>query len=183
MQNVAMPVFRVLTVVALLFAASPVTAETLGTTRVAVIDPTRLWAPGGITKWVKARAALDGEQGSFKVVEAPPGMAPPLVVPDVGLPPKQREALRKKFAELDRESVARQAWQAHVDSVLDPIEKDVMAALERFARAHSIGLVLDRGHLGHDVPVVASGTDITDAFIKHYNAADTKPVKPASRKR
>jgi hypothetical protein len=183
MQNDPMALLRVLVVVALLFSASRVTAEPLGTTRVAVLDPTRLWAPGGITKWVKARAALDLERRTFKVVEEPPGMAPPLVVPDVGLPPKQRDELQKRFAEIDRDSWERQAWKAHEVSVLGPIEKDVMAALERFATAHSIGLVLDRGHLGHNVSVVASGTDITDAFIKDYNAADAKPVKPGSKQK
>jgi hypothetical protein len=178
-----MSALRVLILAALVFAASPVAAETLGTTRIAVIEPARLWAPGGITRWLRARAALDAEQETFHVVETPPGMAPPLVVPDIGLSPKQHEHLRKEFAQLDRQAAERQAWQDHVHSVLDPIEKDVMAGLERFARAHSIGLLLDRGHLGQDVLVVASGTDITDAFIKDYNAADARPVKPASRKR
>jgi Skp family chaperone for outer membrane proteins len=58
-----------------------------------------------------------------------------------------------------------------------PIEADVRAALERYARSHGIDLVLDRHKLGDLVLVVADSADITTAFIKDYNARS----KPSAR--
>ena len=62
--------------------------------------------------------------------------------------------------------------------MLDPIAADVTRALERYARAHGIdlvlGLVLDRGKLGEMLLVVSASADLTAAFIKDDNAA-SKP--------
>jgi hypothetical protein len=68
-----------------------------------------------------------------------------------------------------------EVWSRHEHEVLEPIEIDVMQALERYAQVHAIDLVLDRHQLGDQLLVVAASADITTAFIKAYNA------KPAPR--
>jgi hypothetical protein len=54
--------------------------------------------------------------------------------------------------------------------VLDPIEADVMRALDAYTQSHGIAILLDRDKLEDAVLVVAAGADITDAFIKDYDA-------------
>jgi hypothetical protein len=53
-----------------------------------------------------------------------------------------------------------------------------MRALERYARAHAIDLVLDRHQLGEDLLVVSAGADITAAFLRDYNVTSMPKPKP-----
>jgi Skp family chaperone for outer membrane proteins len=154
----------------LLMVPAAVAAETLGTNRVAVVNNARLFAEKGIARWVDARAKLDQERGTFKVVETPPGITRRNTpVPD-HLSKERAERLRKRYDEIDRESVERQAWEKHESEVLDPIVANVNSALAEFAKIHKIGLVLDQESIGSSMLFLDAGVDITDAFIKHYNA-------------
>lgn len=147
-------------VVALVIAvASPAAADG----RVALVDTSRLFASSGIGAWVAARAKLDAEEPHFKVVESPDGQKPD-PHNDISDP-----HFRKVLTDLERDSARGKAWNAHESEVLDPIEADVMRALDKYAQAHGIAIVLDRAKLADAVLVVAPGADITDAFIKDYN--------------
>ena len=152
---------RGLIVVVLLAIASPAAADG---GRVALVDMKRLYAPFGIGAWVAASAKLDAEEPNFKVVESPDGTT---VTPEsdehpFGAPKSDRD--------WQREHLRWQAWNTHWHAVIDPIEADVMRALDAYAKAHGITLLLDRAKLGDAVVVIADGADITDAFIKEYNA-------------
>jgi hypothetical protein len=175
-----LPAGLVLACACLLSIAAPARAEPPGTGRVAVIDSSKLWEEGGIARWLVAKAKLDAERASFAVVEVPPGKS----LDDGGPAPgyfelpgeskEERKKRREESARLQREMQAkaleRDAWHAHEREVLEPIEEDVQRALERFARARGIGLVLERAELEYNLVVVAAGVDITDAFIKDYNS-------------
>jgi Skp family chaperone for outer membrane proteins len=132
--------------------------------RVALVETGRLFDKAGIAKWAAARARLDAEQSKFVVVESPDGKKPD---PHADISDPQ---FRKLFTDMDRDSARSKAWTAHEAEVLDPIEADVTAALEAYVQSHGIAVLLDRSELGRAVLVAAPGADITDAFIKDYNA-------------
>lgn len=154
-------------------------AEPLGTTRVAVIDSSRLFVAGGIARWAEARAALDAEHPSYNPVEAPAGTRriEKIDVPK-GMDPKTEAELRKRLGEIDREASRSAMWEAHETEVLAPIEADVRAKLVQFATAHGIGLVIDSYKLDSAAVLVRlPGTDITKAFLDEYNARARAPRK------
>jgi Skp family chaperone for outer membrane proteins len=144
-----------------LFVSSSALAEP---GRVALVDTGRLFHQAGIAKWAAARAKLDAEEPKFVVVESPDGKKPNPHA-DIADP-----ATRKVFTDLDRDALRSEAWHAHEHEVLDPIEADVMRALEAYTQSHGIAILLDRGKLDDAVLVVAAGADITGAFIKDYDA-------------
>lgn len=148
-----------------LFVSSSALAEP---GRVALVDTGRLFDKAGLAKWAAARAKLDAEEPKFVVVESPNGkkLNPHADISD--------PTMRKTFTDLDWDAARRDAWLAHEREVLDPIEADVMRALDAYTQSHGIAILLDRGKLDDAVLVVAVGADITDAFIKDYNAK----VKP-----
>jgi Skp family chaperone for outer membrane proteins len=151
-----------------LFVSSSALAEP---GRVALVDTGRLFHKAGIAKWAAARAKLDAEQPTFVVVESPDGKKPN---PHTDI---RDPTWRKTFIDLDRDAMRRDAWHAHEREVLDPIKADVMRALDAYTQSHGIAIVLDRDKLEDAVLVVAAGADITDAFIKDYNAK-AKPNAP-----
>jgi hypothetical protein len=154
--------------VILMLLCSPSFAEPA---RVAIVDTRQLFDKGGIAAWFAARAKLDAEEPTFKVVESPDGQKANAHA-DISDP-----QMRKLFTEMDRDSARSKAWGAHESEVLDPIEADVMRAIEKYAAAHGIGILLDRGKLDDALLVVAAGVDITNAFIKDYNAKAKAPKK------
>lgn len=161
---------RWLIALAIVLGASSARAQ--GTTRVAVIDGDKLWATGGIARWVAARAKLDAERPKFKIVESPDGKPVTDPTPDVCRSANSGR-LKELCDEMRRSSQKQredQAWDEHELQLLGPIETDVRQALEQFARSRGIGLVLDRQHLGDGIVVAIGGADITAEFIKHYNA-------------
>lgn len=149
---------------------------------VALIDTTRLYAPNGIAAWVEARARLDVERKTFVAVEAPDGQPLRLPVPDLDLGPAAQEKLRKEFARIEHESDRRRAWEQREAEVLDPIRTAVARALERYARTHGIELVLDRSQIASAVLVIGPTVDITDAFIRNFNASQSGPAKTKAKK-
>lgn len=151
---------RALVVLGLLVSSSALAEPS----RVALVDLGRLFDKAGIAKWSAARAKLDAEESKFVVVESPDGKAPDPHA-DISDP-----KMRKLFTDLERDGARRGAWSAHEREVLDPIESDVMRALDAYTQSHGIALLLARDRIADAVLVVAEGVDITDAFIKDYNA-------------
>ncbi len=163
---------RVLAVAVLLVTAASASADP---NRVALVDTDRMFDKAGVAVWAAARAKLDAEEPKFVVVESSSGQNVNAHT-DISDP-----KMRKIFTDMDRDAERNKAWEAHVREVLDPIENDVLRALDAYARAHGIGIVLDRGKIGDAILVAAPGADITDAFIKDYNAAAASHArKPAS---
>jgi len=146
------------------------TARADGTTRVAVIDTTRVFGPSGISTWTQARARLDAEKATFVVVESPDGRSEPKYLERSNLPPETK----KRLVEVYREGARMRGWTAHVEDVLGPIRAAALADLATFASARKIDLVIDRAELPAAVLVAGPGVDITDAFIKDYNARQAK---------
>jgi len=159
----------------LLVAVWTSAAHADGAARVAIIDTSRLFAPNGIAAWAQARAKLDAEQATYRAAESPDGQTPTRIgMPDLDLPPEQRERLKRKLDEIERKTSQERAWKTHVEQVLGPIRAATLAGLADYAKAHKIDLVLDRVEMGSAVLVAAPGVDITDAFIKDYNARQAK---------
>jgi Skp family chaperone for outer membrane proteins len=170
---------RLLAVAALVCAATTTYAD--GTSRVAVVDTSRLYEAGGITRWLTARSRLDVERKTFVVVESPDGKTAANKKIDACRSPPNDD-FKRICRELDaatRKGEEDQVWAKHEQEVLDPIAAEVMRALERYAQAHSIDLVLDRRQAGEMLLVVAATADITTAFIKSYNA--TAKPQPGAR--
>ena len=160
-----------ITCLVVLLLATVAHAQPVGTTRVAVVDTATLFSPSGVARYRAALAQLDAEKATFKPAEHPTGKRqPPVTMPPIdGLPEKQREELKRKIEEIERQSAKRDAWSSHVEATLTPIKEDVSRALAQFAQSKGIGLVLER-YAGGAIVVMAPETDITAAFIKHYDA-------------
>jgi hypothetical protein len=152
-------------------ASTTASADASGASRVALIDTSTLWSEGGIATYAAANAKLDAEEPNFKVVELPPGAQLP------------KKTGFESIDEMNRGNVRWEAWMAHKAKVLDPIKADVMRALERYMRARGIGLVLDRLQIQDAVFIALPGVDITDAFIKDYNATTAKTLPKAPPKK
>lgn len=153
------------------------TAAADGASNVALIDTTRLYAPNGIAAWSAARARLDAERKTFVAVEVPDGEPERLPVPDLHVSPAVKKRLRKALDKIERESEQRRAWSQREAEVLDPIRAAVDRALERYAKTRGIELLLDRSKIAEAVLVIGPTVDITDAFIKNYNAGQAEPPK------
>ena len=158
-----------LVVLLLLLATSLARAD-----KIAVIDSDRLYEPGGIKRWLAARAQLDAERSEFKVVESPTGK-PPREIPEFC---KQRpsEDLCKRLKQIEKHTIEDTAWKQRERSVLDPIEAEVTKALQEFAKARRIDILFEKEET---MIYVAPSADITDAFIKDFNAKPApKPGRP-----
>ena len=157
----------VLVLLVVLAAAIPAHADR--GTRVALIDTKRLFAENGIAAWVDARAKLDAE--AKNVVEAWDGktVKPPP-------PPSGNESIDRSRQAL-RDMEERRRRKKREDEMLEPIREEVWRALEPFAKARGIDLVLDRSTIAHAIWYAGPALDITDAVIKDYNARTAKPRK------
>lgn len=148
-------------------------AQPVGTTRVAIVDEATLFSPAGVARYRDALKRLDAERATFIAVESPTGTRPRrLEIPPGTFDPKTRQDLQRRFDEIERDTVTRDAWDAHVESVLAPIRLDVLRALEQFAKKRGIGLVLGRSEV--KVLVALPGADITRAFIAEYDRRGRK---------
>lgn len=154
------------------------TPDAAGASRIALIDGSKLWGPTGIAAYTTGRMKLAADRSSFTVAERPPGVPPPAGVNAPNLSSKAQAKLKERLAERDRERVRHAAWRAHERAILDPIRAEVLRALDRYARARGIGLVLDRSKLDSAVLIAAPGVDLTDAFITAYNASTASTPAP-----
>ena len=100
-------------------------------------------------------------------------------------------ALRQKKEQLDQAQLdlkrkgedAEAAYNKRRQEIFMPLQKDIGTALEAFAKARGITVIVD----GSQVPVVyaADSIDITRAFINEFNAKNpaTAAVTPPSTPR
>ncbi len=131
-------------------------------TRVALIDRERLFSLTGIADFAAARKRLDTEKTSPKA-ESPDGKTV--------TPPTSGES---EGSRLIREMQDKRQWYEYEEKTLEPIRTAVWRALEPYAKAQRIDLVIETSRVKHTLWYVGPGVDITDAFIKHYNASTAK---------
>ncbi len=73
---------------------------------------------------------------------------------------------------------AQAAYQKRMGDVLDPLQQDVYAALQGFAQARGISLIIDVNRNPSPVIFAAESVDITKEFIAEYNR--THPATAAA---
>jgi Skp family chaperone for outer membrane proteins len=97
--------------------------------------------------------------------------------------PKQTQLKMEQLAQLKRDfqrksEDAQAAYDKRQQEIFQPLQDDIGKALEAYAKAHAINLVID----GSRVPVVyaADSLDITRAFIDEFNSKNpaTTQVTP-----
>lgn len=79
----------------------------------------------------------------------------------------QLEELKKDYKRKAEDAQA--AYQKRRVAVLGPLQEDVGRALDSYAKAHSIAMIID-GSQVEGVLYAAESTDITRAFISDYNS-------------
>ncbi len=141
--------------------------------KVAVIDTDRLYQKGGIAKWLAARAKLDEDRKSFRVAESPNGNKPTPVLGTCDASLMGNEYC-KRMEKIEADLRDTREWKKVEQSVLDPIEAEVTAAIQAYAKAQRIDILLPK----EETIYVAPSADITDAFIKSFNA---KPLPKPTR--
>jgi Skp family chaperone for outer membrane proteins len=83
---------------------------------------------------------------------------------------QQQEKIDQMKKDLQRKAEdAQTAFDKRMQGELDPISKDISTALDAYARAHGITLVLDVAKF-QGIVSAADSLDITKAFILEFNA-------------
>jgi Skp family chaperone for outer membrane proteins len=93
---------------------------------------------------------------------------------------KTEEGERLQLEFKRRQEDAKQAYEKRSKQAIDPISTDIGKAIDLYAKARGIDLILDLTKLAEAGAVLAlsSSVDVTDAFIKDYNAKNAGvPVK------
>ncbi len=88
------------------------------------------------------------------------------------------KSLQMKIDERDRlqrdgqrkQEDAQAAYQKRMQEVLDPIYNDLGKALDAFAKARGITLLLDSSKIGPAILTAADAMDVTRAFIAEFNS-------------
>jgi Skp family chaperone for outer membrane proteins len=94
----------------------------------------------------------------------------------------QAETLKIEMEQ--KQQAGQRAYEKRWREISDPINRDINAALQNFARSRGITLVIDISKMGGFVMVVNDQVDITKAFIAEYNQrnpASTAAAPPANR--
>jgi hypothetical protein len=163
--------------VLLLLASSIAHAEP----KVAMLERAKFEEPGGIARWLAARAQLDVEKKSFHFVESDGKPIEPSV--EACKPPIKdyMKDLCAEWKKQDFKNRGEEVWKLREAEVLGPIEEDLDKAIVAYAKSRGIELLLEKYETG--VIYMAPNVDITAAFIKDYNAKHpvAKP-KPQPRK-
>ncbi len=93
---------------------------------------------------------------------------------------KTDEAQRLQVEMKRKQEDAKQAYERRSKLVIDPINNDIGKAIDAYAKTRGIDIILDASKLVDAGVILAlSGSaDVTEAFIKDYNAKNSSvPVK------
>lgn len=91
---------------------------------------------------------------------------------------KNDEGARLQIELKRKQEDAKERFAKREKQVTDPIVKEIGTALDAYAKKNSIDLILDITKLGGAVLMLNNAIDITDSFIKDFNAkAVGIPVK------
>jgi outer membrane protein len=168
-----------------------------GTFRLAVIDSGAFSDDkAGITRVVNAvkqvdaqfqpqRTELQGMQDRYNTLVA--DIQKKASVQDPKVTAQQQEQAEQLQLQIKRKAEdAQAAYQKRMGDVLDPLQQDVFNALQAFAQARGISLIIDLNRNPSPVLYAADSVDITRDFITEYNrthpatAAAAAPATPTS---
>jgi len=122
------------------------------------------------------RTELNNLQGQVDKMTADLQKAAPVQDPKVSA--QQQDAIDTKKREITRKTEdAQSAYQQRMQALLGPIYDDIGKALDAFAKAHGITLILDVTKVQGIVSADGS-LDITKAFITEFNSKN--PATAAS---
>jgi outer membrane protein len=125
------------------------------------------------------RAELQNLQSQMDKMTADLQKASPVQDPKVSA--QQQDAIDQKKREMQRKTEdAQSAYQKRLQDMLGPVYDDIGKALDAFAKAHGITLILDVTKIQGIVSADGS-LDITKAFIAEFNSKNpaTASLTPA----
>ncbi len=173
--------------------AQPATGAPAGTAKIAVIDSGSFSdEKGGITRVVNAVKQVDTqfapERTALQTLQTQYNTLVAEIEKTVSVANPQQIAQKREQAEQLQTQIKRKqedaqaAFQKRMGDVLDPLQADVYSALQTFAQARGISVIIDASR----VPLiyVADSVDITKEFITEYNrthpatAASSAPARP-----
>jgi outer membrane protein len=195
-----------------LMSALPLFAQTVGATKTCFIN-TGAFSDDkqGISKVVSALTALDKEfeprqkelddmgaklesiakdiQNLQTQLNNAATAKPPVVNVDKlqsDIAAKNDEGTRLQIDIKRRQEDAKAAYEKRRDILLAPIQKDIFNAINEYAKAKGFDLILDGGALSQGLVYVSQSLDMTEDFIKYFNAktgntatTSTPATKPA----
>lgn len=160
-----------------------------GTIRIAVIDTGAFSDDkAGIGRVVNAvkqveaqfqpqRTELQGMQERYNTLTA--DIQKKSAVQDPKVTAQQTDQAEQLQLQIKRKAEdAQVAYQKRMGDVLDPLQQDVYTALQGFAQARGISLIIDLNRNPSPVIFAADSVDITKEFITEYNR--THPATAAA---
>ena len=165
-------------------AAGPATAPPqtgpLPETKIALVDTDEfLNEKSGIVRLVSAAKKVEGEfqprrtelqglQAQIDKMTADLQKAAPVQDPKVTA--QQQDALEQKKKELQRKGEdAQGSYQKRLQETLGPVYDDIGKALDAYAKAHGITLILDVTKI-QGIVSASESLDITKSFITEFNS-------------
>ena len=119
------------------------------------------------TEFQPRRTELQNLQAQIDKLTADLQKASPVQDPKVSA--QQQDAIDQKKRDLQRKSEdADAAWKKKLQDVMSPIYDDIGKALDAYAKAHGITLILDASKV-QGILSADSSLDITKAFITEFN--------------
>ena len=161
-------------------ATGPAPSVNVPDSKVALIDSSAFAdEKQGIVKFVAAlkrvnaefqprQTELQGLQSQIEKATADLQKAAPVQDPKVSQQQQDKIDLMKKDYQRKGED-AQAAFNKRLEEVLNPVYEDIGKALDAFARARGITLILDVTKV-QGIVSFADGLDITRAFIAEYNS-------------
>jgi Skp family chaperone for outer membrane proteins len=158
---------------------APTQTANLPDTKIALVDTDEfLNEKTGITRLVSAAKAVEGEfqprrtelqgiQAQIDKMTADLQKAAPVQDPKVSA--QQQDAIDQKKKELQRKGEdAQAAYQKRLQEKLGPVYDDIGKALDAYAKAHGITLILDVTKI-QGIVSASESLDITKPFISEFN--------------
>jgi len=159
---------------------APTQAANLPDAKIALVDTDEfLNEKTGITRLVSAAKAVEGEfqprrtelqgiQAQIDKMTADLQKAAPVQDPKVSA--QQQDAIDQKKKELQRKGEdAQAAYQKRLQEKLGPVYDDIGKALDSYAKAHGITLILDVTKI-QGIVSASESLDITKPFISEFNS-------------
>jgi outer membrane protein len=161
-------------------ATAPVQSANLPETKIALVDTDEfLNEKSGIVRLVTAAKAVEGEfqprrselqglQTQIDKMTADLQKAAPVQDPKVSA--QQQDAIDQKKKELQRKGEdAQAAYQKRLQEKLGPVYDEIGKALDVYAKAHGITLILDVTKI-QGIVSASESLDITKPFISEFNS-------------
>jgi len=172
---------------------TPVTTSNIPDSKIALLNSEAFAdEKNGITKLVVAMKKVDGEftprktalqtlQSQIEKATADLQKAAPVQDPKVTQQQNEKiEQMKKDFQRQGEDAQA--AYQKRWEEILGPIQDEIGKALDAFAKAHGITLILDVTKF-QGIVSASDSMDITAVFIREFNSKNptTASLTPAPK--